>query len=302
MGQSSVTGRGSRHFFSTYTDSKDHEPNTNLKLQYSTQNQHTKQTRQVTKQVSYLYSACRKVARMPISNRIILLFCLVSMTSLEVTSSLIPPSRSNRIKKISPQNTKRCGNFAQNERSPLHSLGVGSDGQKGKVDLPFLRSGGSIGGGGRLFRRLIHSATPVDRQNIVMTVALFSTYFAVMGAKCSLPSTFNLITSTNSGLNFHDQDPNQLISKVLTISTGAISFGKLILGPVIDKFGGVSCLKVSLLMLMGCLGMIASTNSFRVFALCWITVDFIFSSCWAACLNAIHHTFPEDEWASNIGA
>ncbi len=238
---------------------------------------------------------------MPTSNRIFLLFCLVSMTSLEVTSSLIPPSRSSRINRISLQNTKRFENFAHNEDSPLYSSRVNKDGQKSKVDLPFLRSGGSIGGSGRIFRHMLHSTNPVDRQKIVMTVALFSTYFAVMGAKCSLPSTFNLITSTQSGLNFHDQDPNQLISKVLTISTGAISFGKFVLGPVIDKFGGVLCLKVALSMLMGCLAMIASTNSFGVFALCWITVDFIFSSCWAACLNAIHHTFPEDEWASNIG-
>jgi MFS family permease len=91
------------------------------------------------------------------------------------------------------------------------------------------------------------------------------------------------------------------MSRVLTISTAAIAIGKFLLGPVIDKFGGTLCLKVALSMLMGALGLIASTKSFSVFACSWIMVDFVFSSCWAACLNAIHSTFPEEDWAGRIG-
>lgn len=49
------------------------------------------------------------------------------------------------------------------------------------------------------------------------------------------------------------------------------------------------------------LGLISVANSFIVFAVAWIVVDFIFSSCWAACINAIHQSFPEQEWAKKIG-
>ena len=139
-----------------------------------------------------------------------------------------------------------------------------------------------------------------ERKKIIMAIALFSTYFSVMGAKCALPSTFNILTSTESGLKC-SQEPQQIMSRVLTISTAAIALGKFLMGPVIDKFGGTFCLKVGLSMLMIALGLIASTKSFSVFACSWIMVDFIFSICWAACLNAIHSTFPEENWASRIG-
>jgi MFS family permease len=91
------------------------------------------------------------------------------------------------------------------------------------------------------------------------------------------------------------------MSVMLTVSTTAISLGKFLLGPVIDKYGGAFCLKVALTALMAALGIIASTNSFQLFAFSWVMVDFIIISCWAACLNAIHDTFSEEEWPSRIG-
>ena len=139
-----------------------------------------------------------------------------------------------------------------------------------------------------------------SREKIVMAIALFTTYFSVMGAKCALPSTFNQLTSHDSGLKYAG-DPQLLISRMLVFSTGAISVGKLLLGPLIDKYGGVACLKFALFLLMSVLGVIASTTNFVLFAISWILVDFTFSSCWAACLNAIHSTFQEEEWASRIG-
>lgn len=145
-----------------------------------------------------------------------------------------------------------------------------------------------------------HVEDPSSKKKLIMGLALFSTYFAVMGAKCALPSTFNQLTSNNSGLNYA-HDPKQSISTMLFFSTGAISLGKFLLGPIIDKVGGVTCLKLAITLLMGALGSIASTQSFWVFAVSWVFVDFIFSSCWGACLNAIHSTFQEEEWANRIG-
>lgn len=133
-----------------------------------------------------------------------------------------------------------------------------------------------------------------------MSIALFTTYFSVMGAKCALPSTFHLITSKASGLNF-TKDPQSMMSRVLMISTSSIALGKLLLGPIIDKFGGVLCLKVALTTLLLCLGIIAQTSHFQVFAICWVLVDFVFSSCWAACLSSVHSTFDEQDWAGKIG-
>jgi hypothetical protein len=165
---------------------------------------------------------------------------------------------------------------------------------------------------GRMFRTLLHRAGQIKqernngsgRHEQLMTLALFATYFAVMGAKCALPSTFALITSDESGLLLPtnvESSAQQIMAKVLTLSTFAIAFGKFLLGPIIDNYGGIFCLKVALSALMGLLAIISSANTFRTFAICWVGVDFIFSSCWAACLNAIHQSFTRNKWASSIG-
>ena len=165
----------------------------------------------------------------------------------------------------------------------------------------------------RMFKTLSHRAGAVvernnnnnkSRQELIMAAALFATYCAVMGAKCALPSTYALITSDQSGLmlqNAADSNPQAIMAKVLTLSTCAIAFGKFLLGPIIDRFGGVLCLKVSISALGILLVIISSTNTFKTFAVAWVMVDFIFSSCWAACLNTIHHSFSQDQWASSIG-
>jgi MFS family permease len=123
-----------------------------------------------------------------------------------------------------------------------------------------------------------------------------------MGAKCALPSVLSLLTAPSTGLTFPvGKVPSELIAKQLTLSTMAIAVGKLILGPVIDYYGGVFSLKVALLALAAALGIISVSQSFQVFAVAWICVDFIFSSCWAACIHAIHQTFPSQQWATQIG-
>lgn len=159
-----------------------------------------------------------------------------------------------------------------------------------------------------LCRTLLHRAGEVanndrKRRELLMTAALFGTYFSVMGAKCALPSTLALVTSDESGLTLQNLDstPQQIIAKVLTLSTFAIAIGKFFLGPIIDRYGGVLCLKVALSSLMGLLAIISATNSFKTFSIALVCIDFIFSSCWAACLNAVHHSFRQEQWSSCIG-
>jgi MFS family permease len=129
-----------------------------------------------------------------------------------------------------------------------------------------------------------------------------SAYFAVMGAKCALPSVMSLLTSS-TGLTFPigRNDPQQLVARLLLLSTAAIAMGKVLLGPIIDFFGGITSLQVSLACLAFLLTSISFCQSFMVFGISWILVDFIFSSCWAACINAIHQSFPEQVWAKQIG-
>lgn len=138
-----------------------------------------------------------------------------------------------------------------------------------------------------------------------MTCALFLTYFAVMGAKCALPSTFSLLTSLETGLLFPKPTglvtPSQQMSRVLTLSTVAIALGKLVLGFVIDRCGGVRSLKIALCTLSILMARIATAQTFNVFAVSWILVDFIFSACWPACIKAIHEFFPPNQWVSSIG-
>lgn len=146
-------------------------------------------------------------------------------------------------------------------------------------------------------------------RKVGISAALFATYYCVMFAKCSLPATLSLLVGDNSGLRFLDatssmtppQHPQAAMARLLSLSTIFLSIGKLLLGPIIDAATGIFCLKFSLFVLSCCLGTICQTTSFRHFALAWICVDFVFSACWAACLNAIHSSFEEEEWPGAIG-
>jgi len=148
-----------------------------------------------------------------------------------------------------------------------------------------------------------------------MAIALFASYFTVMAAKCALPSTLSILTSDHSGLSTTTMTnlltrntnlptpitPNQLMAATLSISTLSITLGKTLLGPLIDAHSGTTCLRTALTLLALALAVIATTTHFHVFALAWIAVDFLFSSCWAASLNAVHWGFGERYWADMIG-
>jgi len=134
-----------------------------------------------------------------------------------------------------------------------------------------------------------------------MTAALFMTYFSVMGIKSALPSVFSQLTSAQ-GLDFGGwtATPQTLLARQLIMAAFAVALGKLLLGPVIDRYGGVMSLRFCLCGLLLCTSRLSSTTSFTNFAICWIFIDFMFSSCWAACLHAVHQSFPPDEWADLI--
>ena len=137
-----------------------------------------------------------------------------------------------------------------------------------------------------------------------MSIALSSTYLSVMGAKCALPSVLSLLISPKTGLTFPVQEgltPQGLMARLLGISTLVIASGKLLLGPVIDALGGIRALQLALSSLIALLATISCSQSFSVFATSWMMIDFIFSSCWAGCLNAIHQSFPEKDWGKQVG-
>lgn len=136
-----------------------------------------------------------------------------------------------------------------------------------------------------------------------MSVALAMVYFTVMGAKCALPAVLALLKSPTEGLTFLPDggSPHGQFSSLLIRSTLAIALGKMLLGPVIDHFGGIRSLEVALGSLSVLLFTLSASQSFKVFAAAWIFVDFIFSACWAACINAIHQSFPEKEWPRHVG-
>jgi len=80
----------------------------------------------------------------------------------------------------------------------------------------------------------------------------------------------------------------------------AIAVGKLILGFIIDRCGGVVSLQVALAVLSMLMVRIATATKFQTFASSWIFVDFIFSACWPASIKAIHEFFPPPEWIPSI--
>jgi MFS family permease len=138
-----------------------------------------------------------------------------------------------------------------------------------------------------------------------MGIALAAAYFTVMGAKCALPSVLAMLTSPTTGLTFAvggNLSPQQMVARQLTLSTLAIALGKVLLGPVIDYFGGILSLQVALSTLAVLLGIISVSQPFMLFAVCWVMVDFIFSSTWAASINAIHQSFPPEKWSQQIAS
>jgi MFS family permease len=146
----------------------------------------------------------------------------------------------------------------------------------------------------------LDNATSV-RHRKGMSVALTGVYFTVMWAKCALPACLALLCSPTTGVVFPTNCiPQQLFARQLMISTLAVAVGKLVLGPCIDSYGGTLSLKVALIVLTGLLACISLSQSFMVFAVAWIFVDFVFSSCWASCINAIHQSFPQKEWAGMV--
>ena len=153
--------------------------------------------------------------------------------------------------------------------------------------------------------------TPPPPQNQWgMTVALCTSYFTVMGAKCALPSVLSLLLSPEIGLTFPmtttttlvATSPQQMMAQQLTIATLSVAIGKLILGPIIDEYGGKRSLQVALFSLFTCLLVISFCQSFIIFGIAWIFIDFIFSACWPACISTIHdyYTTPTD-WSTQIG-
>jgi sugar phosphate permease len=135
-----------------------------------------------------------------------------------------------------------------------------------------------------------------------MSATLATVYCTVMGAKCALPAALSLLANPETGgLQFAGAaDPQKAFSALFFRSTLAVAAGKLLLGPIIDRMGGIRSLQIALLILASNLLFISMCHSFSTFAASWIAVDFVFSSCWAACIHAIHQCFPPNEWARQI--
>lgn len=227
-------------------------------------------------------SAQRRSFRLPLST----LFMVVAARSVDGLS-LHRRRASSGVSRIT-YSTSSDGSCRQ-----LHSL---------CTRLPSIR-GGASALSGIAHARASSEAENNTRRERGMAVALFSTYFSVMGAKCALPSVLLLVLNPETGLDFTGwtSPPNQLYSRQLIIGTMTIAFGKLLLGPFIDGFGGIASLQFALSCLALLLATIASCHAYLTFALSMVLVDFIFSSCWAACISAIHQCFPQREWASRVG-
>ena len=171
-----------------------------------------------------------------------------------------------------------------------------------------LRGGGSTEEASLVAEKVISKRDTFRRRG--MSVALGLSNFSVMGAKCALPSVLSLLMSQERGLTFLTTSskpfssalsPQNQFAQLLGLSTLSVALGKLLLGPVIDTLGGIRALQATLLLLLSLLATITMTQRFWIFACCWIFVDFVFSSCWAACISSIQQSFPSSEWANQIG-
>jgi hypothetical protein len=141
------------------------------------------------------------------------------------------------------------------------------------------------GAGARLGDCAIEAENDGDYEARGISPSLFLTYLAVMAAKCALPSTLSMLASPDSGLAHRDAilSRQDVISRLLALSTMSIAAGKLLLGPLIDAIGGVLSLQIALSTLFICLGSIGfwagTCPTLTTFAVYGIVVDSAFSSC-----------------------
>ena len=71
---------------------------------------------------------------------------------------------------------------------------------------------------------------------------------------------------------------------------------------MIDKLGGIKSLQITLGLLILLLSIITCCQQFLIFAIAWIGIDFIFSSCWASCISSIQQSFSNaEEWGTQVG-
>lgn len=140
-----------------------------------------------------------------------------------------------------------------------------------------------------------------------ISLSLFLTYLTVMGAKCALPTTLSMLVAPNSGLAHNNimLTRQDVMSRLIALSTVSIAAGKLLLGPVIDSLGGIRSLQIALSTICLCLSSIGfgarTCPTLTSFAVFWIVVDFAFSSCWAACVKTIRENQSEERWSGEIG-
>lgn len=171
-----------------------------------------------------------------------------------------------------------------------------------------LRGGGSTEEEVLMTEMVTSKQEKFRRRGMAITLGLSN--FSVMGAKCALPSVLSLLMSQDRGLTFLTTtskpfssalSPQNQFAQLLGFSTLSVALGKLLLGPVIDKLGGIRALQATLLLLLSLLATITMTQRFWIFVVCWVFVDFVFSSCWAACISSIQQSFPDSEWGKQIG-
>jgi len=180
--------------------------------------------------------------------------------------------------------------------------------KRGSISSTRLRGGGSPDEGALATDDAALKRDKFRRRG--MAVALGLSNFSVMGAKCALPSVLSLLMSSDRGMTFLTPTSKPFSSvlsaqyqfaQLLGFSTLSVALGKLLLGPVIDKMGGIRALQATLLLLLSLLATITMTQRFWIFAACWVLVDFVFSSCWAASISSIQQSFPSSEWGKQIG-
>ena len=193
------------------------------------------------------------------------------------------------------------------DRQKFHSVDENSQ-QQQRIFCTRLRGGASSEVSSRAMKKAVSKRDRFRRRG--MTMALLLSNFSVMGAKCALPSVLSLLISSERGLTFltttskpfsSTLSPQNQFAQLLGFSTLSVALGKLLLGPVIDKLGGIRALQGTLLLLLSLLATITMAQKFWIFAACWVLVDFVFSSCWAACISSIQQSFPSDEWGQQIG-
>ena len=133
----------------------------------------------------------------------------------------------------------------------------------------------------------------------LLSALLSMSYMSIIVSIMTLPVC---LSAMNADVTFYGNTAATYLSQMFAVATMATMFGKFLLGPPTDFFGGERTLKVTMLMTSVFLFYCSISSNVQLFGLLWIALSFVYASAWGAIGKIIRERFSSNEWSGQLGA